>query len=218
MWFEPLPGLDPWGPAIEHLGAADGVLRKLIERVGPCTLRPRHDPFVALCQAIFTQQVSTAVATVLFARFRKLFPGGRVTPRRLLELTDEQLATAGLSRQKKAYLRDLAGHFASGKLPVRRFGEMSDQEVIDALVPIKGIGRWTAEMFLIFVLNRPDVWPVDDLGVKRGVQLAYGYKSLPAERTLRRVADAWRPWRTVGTWYLWRGIPLMSANGGRTDG
>src|SRR5688500_1079774 len=131
MWFTARAGAEAWADAVVHLSAADPVMAKLIDGVGPCLLKPRRDYFVALCQAIFTQQVSTAVATVLFARFRTLFPGGRPTPGLTLELSDEQLAVAGLSRQKKAYVRDLANRFASGEIPVRRFSRMSDEEIIE---------------------------------------------------------------------------------------
>jgi DNA-3-methyladenine glycosylase II len=203
MWF-PAKATVEWGEALSHL-SKDRVMRGVIGRVGPCTLAPRRDYFVALCQAIFTQQVSTVVATVLFARFKLLFPRLRPTPEGVLALSDEQLATAGLSRQKKVYLRDLAAKFAEGAVPTRRFGKMSDEEIIESLLPIKGIGRWTAEMFLIFVMNRPDVLPVDDLGVKKGFERFYGLRGMPTAAEMERIAEPWRPWRTVGTWYLWKG-------------
>lgn len=203
MWFPAEAKLE-WGEAISHL-SEDPVMRGVIARVGPCTLAPRRDYFVALCQAIFTQQVSTVVATVLFGRFRKLFPRNRPTPEGVLALTDDELKPAGLSRQKKVYLRDLATKFASGAVPTRRFGRMSDEEIIEALLPVKGIGRWTAEMFLIFVMNRTDVLPVDDLGVRKGFQTFYGLEGMPSVAEMQRLAEPWRPWRTVGTWYLWKG-------------
>ena len=203
MWF-PAEAKREWGEAISHL-SKDAVMRRVIARVGECTLAPRRDYFVALCQAIFTQQVSTAVATVLFGRFRSLFPRRRPTPEGVLALSDEELKPAGLSRQKKAYLRDLAAKFAGGDVPTRRFGRMADEEIIQSLLPVKGIGRWTAEMFLIFVMNRPDVLPVDDLGVRKGFQTFYGLKEMPSAAKMQRIAEPWRPWRTVGTWYLWKG-------------
>ena len=194
-----------WADAVAHL-STDPELARLIARVGPCRLRPRKDYYMALCQAIFAQQVSTVVATIIFKRFRKLFPGSRPTPARTLKLTDRQLQSAGVSRQKRGYLRDLARHFASGKVPVRRLCRMSDQQIMEVLLPVKGVGRWTVEMFLIFVMNRPDVWPVDDLGVKKSVQALRKLKALPDAKSLGPVADAWRPWRTVAAWYLWRGL------------
>jgi 3-methyladenine DNA glycosylase/8-oxoguanine DNA glycosylase len=166
---------------------------------------------VALCQAIFTQQVSTVVATVLFARFRKLFRGSRPTPRGVLRLSDEQMRTAGLSRQKQSYLRDMAARFSRGEIPAKGFPTMSDEEIVQSLLPIKGVGRWTAEMFLIFVLNRPDVFPVDDLGVRKGVQTLYGLPEMPRAAEAVPFGVKWRPWRTVATWYLWRAAALDGA-------
>lgn len=198
-----------WSAARAHLRRADPALAAVITRVGPCTLAPRRDYFVALCQSIFSQQVSTAVAAVLFDRFRALFPSRRPTPTRVIELLeggDEQrVRTCGLSRQKRAYLLDLARHFVSGQIDRRRLGRMDDEAVIESLTRVKGVGRWTAEMFLIFVLNRPDVLPVDDLGLRKGVQQVRGLAELPDALTCRTLAEPWRPWRSVATWYLWRG-------------
>jgi DNA-3-methyladenine glycosylase II len=208
MWFDIPEELPDWTPALRHLSKVDPVMKKVIERVGPCTLAPRGDPFVALCQAIFTQQVSTAVATVLFARFRKLFSRSKPTPKGVLRLGDDQMRLAGLSRQKQSYLRDMAARFDRGEIPVKDFPTTSDEEIVQALLPIKGVGRWTAEMFLIFVMNRPDVFPVDDLGVKKGVQTLYGLPELPTSAETLPYGERWRPWRTVATWYLWRGAAL----------
>jgi DNA-3-methyladenine glycosylase II len=203
VWFGRRGEVD-WEQAEAHLAMVDAVMGGLIGRVGPCGLRPRRDYFVALCQAIFTQQVSTAVAAVLFGRFRTLFPNGRPTPERVLALSDEQLVSAGLSRQKRTYILDLAGHFAAGTIPTRRFCRMNDEQIIQSLLPVKGIGRWTAEMFLIFVLNRPDLLPVDDFGVRKSIQRFYGLAAPPDSERMLEIAEPWRPWRTIGTWYLWR--------------
>lgn len=179
-----------------------------MSRVGPCTLHPRRDYFVVLCQSIFTQQIATSVATVLFGRFRDAFPRRRPTPERVLALLqtgDPALVRSfGLSRQKRDYLADLARHFAEGRVSTRRLGRMNDEAVIDALVRIRGVGRWTAEMFLIFTLNRPDVLPVDDLGLREAIRRAYDLPRRPTAEEVRRLGEAWRPWRTVATWYLWR--------------
>ena len=152
--------------------------------------------------------VATAVATTLFGRFRDLFPMRRPTPTMVLRaLTDQPehvLKHCGLSRQKAAYLNDLAEHFVSGAIPTRRLGTMDDEAVIESLVRVKGIGRWTAEMFLIFTLNRPDVLPVDDLGLRDGIRDIYQMKGRPTAKECGVVAEKWRPWRTVATWYLWR--------------
>ncbi|HEV8604860.1 MAG TPA: hypothetical protein VGQ99_05810, partial [Tepidisphaeraceae bacterium] len=169
-----------WREATRHLARVDPTLGAVIERVGPCTLRPGRDCFGALCKAIISQQISGPVAIAISGRFKKLFPRSRPAAGHLLTLSDEQLRSVGLSRQKASYLRDLARHFAEGKVPVRRFAKMSDEEIIESLIPIKGIGRWTAEMFLIFVLNRPDLLPVDDLGVRKGFQKVYGLRGEPS--------------------------------------
>jgi len=195
-----------WTKAIDHLSRVDAKLAAVIERAGPCTLKPGGDCFIALCRAIIAQQISGVVAKAITKRFRKLFPRSRPTPKLLLALTDEQLRSAGLSRQKLSYLRDLAAHFAERKVPTRRFSKMSDEEIIQSLIPIKGIGRWTAEMFLIFVLNRPDLLPVDDLGVRKGFQKVYGLRTEPKPAKMIQIAEKWRPWRTVGSWYMWRSL------------
>ncbi len=162
-----------------------------------------------LCQSIFTQQISTKVATVLFNRFRAHFPGRRPTPERVVTFLttaeEEVIRAVGLSRQKRAYVLDLARHFVDGRIPTRRLSRMTDDDVIESLTAVKGIGRWTAEMFLIFTLNRPDVLPVDDLGLWESVKRAYELKERPKPREILERGEAWRPWRTIATWYLWRG-------------
>jgi DNA-3-methyladenine glycosylase II len=211
MWFKTPTRAPDWADVVRHL-RRDPVLRPVVARVGRCTLHPRKDYFVVLCKSIFTQQISTRIATVLFARFAELFPNKRPTPERVLAaltggVDDATLRQCGLSRQKRSYLIDLARHFVDGRIPTARLARMSDEEVIEALVTVKGIGRWTAEMFLIFTLNRPDVLPVDDLGVRKGIQIVYGLPALPNAAECVALAETWRPWRTVATWYLWRGTP-----------
>ena len=220
MWFPETPMRD-WTDAQAHLRAVSPAMEPVIDHVGPCTLAPRKDYFVVLCKAIFTQQISTAVAAVLFQRFRGLFPSQRPTPRFVLELMDtasngdgEVLRRCGLSRQKRAYVRDLAEHFVTGQIPTRRLAAMSDDEVIDALVKVKGIGRWTAEMFLIFTLNRPDVLPVDDLGLRKGAQRLFNLRTPPDGKKLTKLAEPWRPYRSIATWYIWRGFALLNGGGG----
>jgi len=212
MWFETPPRNLDWSAAIRYLRRRDPVMRRLIARVGPCTLHPRRDYFVVLCKSIFTQQISTKVATTLYGRFRDQFPLRRPTPALVatfLRNGDEQLIrTCGLSRQKRAYVLDLAEHFTRGEIPTRRFARMADEEVIESLTRVNGIGRWTAEMFLIFVLNRPDVWPVDDLGVREGLKVAYGLRERPDAKNLAQIGERLRPHRTIATWYLWRGLAL----------
>jgi DNA-3-methyladenine glycosylase II len=207
MWFDPPSKSRDWSAARKHLCRVDPVMRQIIRAVGPCTLAPRRDYFVKLCQSIFTQQISTAVATVLFGRFRDQFPSRRPTPTavlKFLKLDDPIIRSVGLSRQKRSYIEDLATKWIDGHIPSRQFSSMDDEAIVQSLTQVKGIGRWTVEMFLIFCLNRPDVFPVDDLGVRKSAQLAYGLKSLPTKSELTDLGEKWRPWRTIATWYLWR--------------
>jgi len=193
------------------LSRVDPVLAEIIGKVGPCTLAPRKDHFAALCQSIINQQISMAAARTVWERFRKLFRTGRPTPAALILISDEQLRAAGLSRQKASYLRSLAEHFGGGHVPVRKLSKMTDEEVVQALIPVKGIGRWTAEMFLIFVLNRPDLLPVDDLGLCNQAWRAFRLKKYPDARTMNRLAENWRPYRSIATWYLWRSQQFLPA-------
>jgi DNA-3-methyladenine glycosylase II len=207
MWFDPIPGKPDWSAAARHLAKADPTLAPVIRRVGPCGLAPRRDYFVLLSKAIFSQQLSVKVAAVLFARFRDQFPQKRPTPQAALKFLDgdeAQIRRIGLSRQKASYLRDLAQHFVDGRIPTRKLSRMEDEAVVDALIGVKGIGRWTAEMFLMFVLNRPDVLPVDDLGLREGVRELYGLEKRPTGAEVTALAEPWRPYRTVATWYVWR--------------
>jgi DNA-3-methyladenine glycosylase II len=207
MWFKQAGSDNIWRPGAAHLSLVDPRLRKIIKRVGPCTLEPRRDYFVVLCKAIYAQQISTRVAEVLFGRFCQQFPAKRPTPPRVLALLHGdplRVKTCGLSRQKMIYLRDLAEHFSNGKVRTRSLAAMGDQDVIDNLVQVKGIGSWTAEMFLMFVLNRPDVLPVDDLGLQEAVRDVYGLPHRPKAKELTALAEPWRPWRSLATWYLWR--------------
>src|SRR3954447_3117492 len=208
MWFSEDDG-GAWSEAERALSRGDPVMRKLIRRVGPCALGRRRDYFVKLCQSIFSQQLSTVVATVLFNRFRDQFPGRRPTPAKVLEFLEsadeERIRGVGLSRQKRVYVRDLAAHFADGRVNTRAFARMDDEAIVQALLPIKGIGRWTVEMFLIFCLNRTDVWPVDDLGVRKGAGREDGLAEMPSKKELAEMGERWQPWRTVAAWYLWRG-------------
>ncbi len=215
MWFTDPPRRPDWSVAVDALSRADPVLAGVIAAVGPCTLHPRRDYFVVLCKAIFSQQISVAGATTLFGRFRDHFPQRRPTPQRVIDfLTTADPAvikSCGLSRQKQAYVLDLARHFLDHTLPTDRLGRMDDEQVIASLTAIRGIGRWTAEMFLIFVLNRADVLPVDDLGLRKGAQLAYKLASLPTLGELRERGNLWRPYRSIATWYLWRFVAGDSA-------
>jgi DNA-3-methyladenine glycosylase II len=193
--------------ALRHLQQADPVLGRAIEKVGPFRLPRDRNRFGALVQAILHQQLALKAAQSITRRFRQLYaPGdGRIpTPEELLRTPRSRLRAAGVSPQKMRYLRDLAAHAANGRLPLARLGRMSDEQVIEALTEVKGIGRWTAEMFLIFSLHRPDVWAVDDLGLQLAVKNLYRLRRHPSEAKMRALAEPWRPWRTVAAWYLWQ--------------
>ncbi|HRX83467.1 MAG TPA: DNA-3-methyladenine glycosylase 2 family protein [Phycisphaerae bacterium] len=202
----PARKVDPHAPALRHLRRADARLGALIKSIGPCALAPSSRYYFALCEAIVSQQLAVKAAATIFARFRKLFPRGTPTPPRTLELSDAQFASAGISPQKRGYLRDLARNFVDGEIPVRRLARMSDDEVIAALTRVKGIGEWTAHMFLIFVLGRPDVWPTGDLGIRRALQINYDLAEKPVDGALTAIAEPWRPYRSVAAWYLWQSL------------
>jgi DNA-3-methyladenine glycosylase II len=206
MWFLMSKTDKKWAAGLKQL-SRDPVMRKIIKCVGPCKLGARRDYFVVLCKAIYNQQISTHIATILFGRFSECFPRKKPTPKlvfKLLSTESEQLKRCGLSRQKRGYLLDLAQHFIDERIPTRKLARMSDEEVIKALTAVKGIGQWTAEMFLIFVLNRPDVWPVDDLGLQENVKLAMKLPHRPKPKELKEIGTRWAPYRTLATWYLWR--------------
>ena len=197
--------------ACNHLAAADPVLASLITRVGPCTLRPRRQYFLTLCDSIISQQLSTRVAEVIFDRFIALYPARRPTPSTVAATSLERLCTVGLSTQKAGYLKDLASGFLDGRIQSQRLARLSNELIIEELVSVRGIGRWTAEMFLIFALNRPDVLPVDDLGIRKAIQRWYGFGTLPSARTIRRLGRPWHPYETIASWYLWRSLRLQAA-------
>jgi DNA-3-methyladenine glycosylase II len=199
--------------AVRHLKRVDPVMRRIIERVGACRLVERHQPnrFRALVEAIIYQQLAWQAARTIAGRFCALYGGDGANPRGKFPRAEEILATptprlraVGLSRQKIAYIRDIAGRAASGELPLARLARMEDGAVMECLTAVKGIGRWTAEMFLIFSLGHPDVLPVGDLGVQHAVRVAYGLRRMPAEKKLLKIGEPWRPFRSVATWYLWR--------------
>lgn len=167
---------------------------------------PVVDPFSALVRTITAQQISTKAAATIHGRLVAMMPGGIATPDALLAISDEQLRAAGLSRQKTLYLRDLGQKVASGELPIETLTDLADEDVIQAIVKVKGLGRWSAEMFLMFRLRRPDVLPVDDLGIVTAIQRLYGLRKKPKPDRIRKIGEAWRPYRTVACWYLWRSL------------
>lgn len=197
--------------AIEHLQYRDKTLGRLIAQVGSFELSRRsfNTPFHALFSAIISQQLSGKAARSIYNRTRALLPRGRITAPAVLGATPAQLRGAGLSRAKVAAVHDLAARYADGGLPdARRMKRLSDEEIIEQLVQVRGVGRWTAEMLLIFYLGRPDVLPVGDLGVRKGFQIAYRRPGLPTEDQLHAHGERWRPYRSVASWYLWRATEL----------
>ena len=186
----------------------DPVLAALIRAHGPCGLADgvRIDYFSALVRSIIFQQLSTKAASTIHARLVALLPDGGMTAPWIAALTEEQLRSVGISRQKSMYLRDLSAKVASGALALEGVEALDDEGVIAALTTVKGIGRWTAEMFLMFRLHRPDILPVGDLGILTAVQRAYGLRKRPTPERLRKLGDAWKPYRSIACWYLWRSL------------
>jgi DNA-3-methyladenine glycosylase II len=193
--------------ARRHLSRRDPVLRDLMRVHGKCGLAEAQnaEPFAALLKAIVSQQLSTKAARTIYTRLLALFDGVP-TPVALASATDAQLRAVGLSGQKLRYMRDLSERVQDGSLALHALDEMTDDEVIVALTQVKGIGRWTAEMFLMFRLHRPDVLPVGDLGIVKAVQKAYGLRKTPTPDRLNEIGEAWRPYRSVACWYLWRSL------------
>jgi DNA-3-methyladenine glycosylase II len=196
-----------YGRARRVLARRDPIIRDLMRRQGACRLAEaqRSDPFRALCHAIIAQQLSTKAAATIEGRFAALF-GGTPTAAAVASASDDQLRAVGLSPQKLRYVRDLCARVVEGSLSLRALEALPDEDVITTLTSVKGIGRWTAEMFLIFRLHRPDVLPVDDLGIVKAVQRAYRLRLAPTPERLTRIGEAWRPYRSVACWYLWASL------------
>lgn len=219
------PGMTPpyWDEACKHLARRDRVLKKLIPQFGAARLQSRGDAFTTLARSIVGQQISVKAAQSVWLRLNAVTFGDApdapppvgerppLLPAQLLDLPVEGLRGAGLSTRKVEYLRDLAAHFAAGSVHVEAWAGMDDEAIIEELVAIRGIGRWTAEMFLIFHLLRPNVLPLDDVGLIKGISRNY-FSGEPVSRAeAREVGEAWAPYRSVATWYLWRSLdPLPS--------
>jgi len=192
--------------ARRHLARRDAVLKQIMAGVGPFMLTLSDDRFGMLVRSIISQQISTKAAKAIHGRLSESLGKKGVTPRAILAASDETLRTAGLSGAKQRSLRDLAEKVHSAEVPLHEIHELDDEGVIERLIPVRGIGRWTAQMFLIFSLGRPDVLPVDDLGLRAGVQKQYGLPELPKRKELVERAEPWRPYRSVATWYFWRSL------------
>ena len=194
--------------ARRHLMKVDPKLSLIIKRVGPCELHavaPR-DPFEALCMSIASQQLSVKAAATIFGRFCDLFPGRTPTPERVMTLTDDEIRGVGFSRPKVSFIKDLAARVIDGRLDLKALKKPPDDEVMRQLVAVKGIGQWTAEIFLMFRLGRPDIFPADDLGLMNAVHRAYKLRKRPDAKRLRALAETWRPHRSVAAWYLWQSL------------
>jgi DNA-3-methyladenine glycosylase II len=189
----------------------DPVLAGLIDAIGPLNARARKrgrpaDAYGTLVRSITGQQLSTKAAATIYKRLTGLYGGRTPTPEQIIATDPEQLRAVGLSGAKAAYLRDLAEHIADGELPVDDLAELPDEQVYEALIAVKGLGRWTVDMFLIFHLGRPDVLPVGDLGIRRAMQIRYGLQELPKPSEMEQIAEAWRPHRTLACLYLWESL------------
>jgi DNA-3-methyladenine glycosylase II len=195
---------DDWQQACDELAAADDVMRQLIVRFEGSVLKTRGAPFETLMRAIVGQQISLAAADTIWRRLCACVDPG--CPASVLSVAVEPLRQAGLSQRKAEYVHDLAQHFVDGRIDPVRFAGQDDETIIQELTAVRGIGRWTAEMFLMFNLVRPDVWPVDDIGLQKAVAALYHRGERLPLCELRALGERWRPWRTVASWYLWRSL------------
>ncbi|MGH9015424.1 MAG: DNA-3-methyladenine glycosylase family protein [Acidimicrobiia bacterium] len=202
--------------ASAELARRDPVLRAMVERLGPCDLRrgrPRRDHFAELARSILYQQLAGKAAAAIHARFAALFDGEVPTPEATLALPVARLRAVGLSGSKAASIRDLAERVLDGSVQLDRVARLPDDEIVRELTLVRGIGRWTAEMFLIFQLGRLDVWPVGDYGVRKGYARLYGEPELPSPKQLESLGDPFRPYRSVAAWYCWRAVDTVLPDG-----
>ena len=199
--------------AVAHLRRIDPVMAGIIDRVGPLKINYRRERFPALVRAIIFQQLAGRAAQAIYDRFvREIGKGRFPSPESVLAASDEELRAVGLSRGKMAYIRDLASHVQSGSLDFKRLPRLTDDEIIAHLTRVHGIGRWTAEMFMMFNLRRPDILPVDDLGVRTAVMKAYGMAEAPLPKQLREFGERWKPHRTAASWYLWQSMRMVTVD------
>jgi DNA-3-methyladenine glycosylase II len=197
-----------------HLERADPVLARIIAEVGPLDVAQRPERFQALARAIIFQQLAGAAANAIYGRVVALYPDKEFpAPEDILATPTRKLRKAGLSLKKAQYIKDLARHVRDDELNFHRFPHMTDEEIIEDLTRVKGIGRWTAEMFLMFNLARPDVLPVDDLGLQNAAKRAYRMRERPTPKRLRKLGEQWRPYRSAATWYLWRSLQIVLPDG-----
>ncbi len=191
-----------------HFKLADPILAKVIQQVGPITLKPQRNRFQTLVQSILSQQISMHAARAIRLRLAKRLEPNGIRPDAILRLSVEQLREIGLSRPKAGYVLDLAQKCADGTVPLSRLGRMTDENVIEQLIQIKGIGRWSAQMFLIFSLARPDVFPLDDLGIRTAMSRLYNLSDAHGKQHYLEIGNRWKPYATIGSWYCWRFLDL----------
>ena len=195
--------------AFNHLKKSDPVMRGIIERVGSCRMEFGDPVFHSLAEAIVYQQLNGKAAVTIFKRFTAL-AGEPVTPEGITKLTDQQMRSAGLSKQKASYLRDMAARAIRGELDFTRLPEMADDDVIKHLTQVKGVGVWTAHMFLMFTLKRPNVLPTGDFGVQMAIKKHYNKRKLPKPVQMEKIAKCWEPYRSIACWYLWRSLDIKT--------
>jgi DNA-3-methyladenine glycosylase II len=195
--------------AVNHLKKSDPILAAIIERVGPCRMEFGEPTFHSLAEAIVYQQLNGKAAVTIFKRFATL-AGEPVTPDAILKLSREQLRGVGLSQQKSSYLRDMAERAQRGQLDFTRLPNLSDEEVIQHLTQVKGVGVWTAHMFLMFTLRRPNVLPTGDFGIRMAMKKHYNKRKLPKPEVMEKIAKPWEPYRSVACWYLWRSLDIKT--------
>ena len=195
--------------AERHLRRNDPVMRRVIQRVGPCSYPLRRDRFGSLARSIVYQQISGAAAQTILRRLVVALPDGKLTAAGLASFTLEQYRLAGVSKQKASYLKSLAERSLEGDLRLSQIGRLSDDQIIAELTEVKGIGVWTAQMFLMFSLGRPDVLPWDDLGVRQAIRKLYAFDEMPNRAESERIAAPWRPYASVASWYCWRSLDIV---------
>lgn len=195
-----------WKTAQIELAQSDPILAQVIVKKGDCTLQPSKNYVERLCSAIISQQISTAAARSIKSRFYSQFASGEPTSQEIIEMSSELFRESGVSPQKEKYLRSLAEHLEQKKIPIDALSTASDEEVVQMLTNVKGIGVWTAEMFLMFSLARPNVFPSEDLGIRKAVGQLYAIDSKISAKDLREFAERWNPWKTIASWYLWRSL------------
>ncbi len=196
--------------ARKHLLKADPVIAEIVRSIGPFAIEIRGKPYESLVRAVLYQQLAGPAASAIERRFLAMYDDRIPTPERLALATDEHLRTAGISRQKASYMRSIGEHFQNGTLSDRKLLRASDGDIIEGVTQIRGVGRWTADMLLMFCIGRPDVLPVGDLGIQNAMKLAYGLDTAPKPAEMETIAEPWRPYRSAGSWYLWRRTDLVT--------